>query len=142
MPKLEKIPTPTPRGALVLAVAGAFTVLSACSTVGIGGSNDDRGAQLEVRVNNDHSGAERVTVSLMDGEGNRRTLGEVEAGERRSFETTGAPESNVRHRLMADSQRGETILSPEIVVKEQSIITWDLRDNRVEVFEAREKAGN
>lgn len=133
-----------PRAALVLLVAGAFTALSACSTIGIGGgsSGEDRGAQMEVRVNNDHGGAERLTVSLMNGEGNRRALGEVSAGERRSFDTTGDPQSNVRHRLMAESRRGETILSPEIVVQENSIVTWHIRDNRVEVFEVRETANS
>jgi hypothetical protein len=138
MRDLETIPKTVPRAALVLLVAGAFiTALSACSTLGGGGSDTDRGARMEVRVNNDHGGAERVTVSLMNADGNRRTLGEVNAGERRSFETTGDPESNVRHRLMAESRRGETILSPEIVVQENSIVTWHLRDNRLEVFVAR-----
>lgn len=66
----------------------------------------------------------------------------MNSGDRRSFETTGDPQSNVRHRLMAESRRGETILSPEIVVQEQSIVTWHIRDNRVEVFEARERAGH
>lgn len=137
------IPKTIPRGALVLLVAGAFTALSACSTIGLGGGDSsDRGAQMEVRVNNDHSGAERLSVSLMNAEGDRRSLGEVDAGERRSFETTGDPQSNVRHRLMAESRRGETILSPEIVVQEQSIVTWHIRDNRVEVFEAQEKSGD
>lgn len=139
----ENIPKTIPRGALVLLVAGAFTVLSACSTLGMGGgSNSDRGAQMEVRVNNDHSGAERLTVSLMNAEGERRSLGEVSSGENRSFETSGDPQESVRHRLMAESRRGETILSPEIVVQEQSIVTWHIRDNRVEVHEAREKAGD
>jgi hypothetical protein len=139
----ENVPKTIPRGALVLLVAGAFTALSACSTLGMGGgSSSDRGAQMEVRVNNDHSGAERITVSLMNAEGNRRSLGEVDAGERRSFETTGDPQSDVRHRLMAESRRGETILSPEIVIQEQSIVTWHIRDNRVEVYEARENTGD
>lgn len=137
MRNFENIPKSIPRAALALPVAGAFTALSACSTLGVGGSSDDRVAQMEVRVNNDHGGAERVTISLMDGEGNRRALGEVNAGERRSFDTTGDPQSNVRHRLMAESRRGETTLSPEIVVQENSIVTWHLQDNRVEVFEAR-----
>lgn len=66
----------------------------------------------------------------------------MDAGERRSFETTGDPQSSAHHRLMADSRRGETILSPEIVVKEHSIVTWDLRDNQVEVYEAREGGGD
>lgn len=62
-----------PRGPLVaLVVAGTFTALSACSALGGGGSSSaDRGAQLEVRVNNDQSGAERVSVSLLNSEGNR-----------------------------------------------------------------------
>lgn len=143
MRDFKNIPKTIPRAALVLLVAGAFTTLSACSTLGIGGgSGDDRGARMEVRVNNDHGGSERVTVSLMNGDGDRRALGEVNAGERRSFDTTGDPQSNVRHRLMAESWRGETILSPEIVVQENSIVTWHIRDNRVEVFEARETASS
>lgn len=143
MRDLETIPKTVPRAALALLVAGSFTALSACSTLGLGGGSDtDRGAQMEVRVNNDHGGAERVTISLMNGDGNRRALGEVDGGEQRSFATTGDPEANVRHRLMAESRRGETILSPEIVVQENSIVTWHLRDNRVEVFVARETAGN
>jgi hypothetical protein len=142
MRNFENMLKTIPRAALVLLVAGAFTALSACSTLGLGGSSGDRGAQMEVRVNNDHGGAERLTVSLMNGEGNRRALGEVSAGERRSFETTGDPQANVRHRLMAESRRGETILSPEIVVQENSIVTWHIRDNRVEVFEVRETASS
>lgn len=139
----ENIPKTIPRGALVLLVAGAFTALTACSTLGMGGnSSSDRGAQMEVRVNNDHSGAERVTVSLMNAEGERRSLGEVSAGERRSFETSGDPQESVRHRLMAESRRGETALSPEIVVQENSIVTWHIRDNRVEVHDVRAKAGD
>ena len=140
MRDFENIPRTRFRGALVLLVAGTFSVLTACSTLGFGGGSD-RGAQMEVRVNNDHSGAEQVSVSLMNAEGDRRSLGEVNAGDRRSFDTTGDPQSNVRHRLMAESRRGETILSPEIVIQEQSIVTWHIRDNRVEVFESREKAG-
>jgi hypothetical protein len=135
------VPRTIPGGALVLLVAGAFASLSACSTLG-GGSGSDRGAQMEVRVNNDHSGAERITVSLMNAEGERRSLGEVDAGERRSFETTGDPQKNVSHRLMAESRRGETVLSPEIVIQEQSIVTWYIRDNRVQVYEAREETGD
>lgn len=143
MRALTSFPRMIPRSALAFLVAGTFIVLSAaCSTIGLGGgSSSDRGAQLEVRVNNDHAGAERVTVSMLDGEGNRKALGEVRGGERRSFDTTGDPGSNARHRLMAESSRDETILSPEIVVRESSIITWNLRDNRVEVYEAREKTG-
>jgi hypothetical protein len=144
MREFENISKTIPRAALVLLAAGAFTALPACSTLGIGGGSDgeDRGARMEVRVNNDHSGAERVAVSLMNGEGDRRALGEVDAGERRSFDTTGDPKANVRHRLMAESWRGETILSPEIVVQENSIVTWHIRDNRVEVFVARETASD
>lgn len=143
MRNFEKIPRMIPRATLALLVAGTFTVLSACSTLGMGsGSSGDRVAQMEVRVNNNYSGAERVTISLMDADGNRRALGEVNAGERQSFDTTGDPQANMRHRLMAESRRGETTLSPEIVVQENSIVTWHLQDNRVEVFEARERAGD
>lgn len=49
----------------------------------------DRAAQMEVRVTNDHGGAERVTVSLMNGDGDRRALGEVNAGECRIRRLTG-----------------------------------------------------
>ena len=132
-----------PRGTLVVLVAGAFTALSACSVLGGGGSSSaDRGAQLEVRVNNDHGGAERVTVSLLNNEGNRRSLGEVSAGERRSFEITGDPGSKVVHRLMTESRGNETVASPDIAVQESSIVTWHIRDNRVEVFVAREEGGD
>jgi hypothetical protein len=129
-----------PRGALVALVAGAFMALSACSALGGGGgsSSADRGAQIEVRVNNDHGGAERVTVSLLNDQGNRRSLGEVSAGERRSFDVTGDPGSEVVHRLMAESRGNETVVSPDIAVQENSIVTWHIRDNRVEVFVARE----
>ncbi|MFW6192515.1 MAG: hypothetical protein ACOC83_03425 [Gemmatimonadota bacterium] len=143
MREAMNIPKTIPRLALAALVAATVPLLSACSSLGMGGgSSSDRGAQMEVRVNNDHSGAERVTVSLMNAEGNRRSLGEVSAGERRSFDTSGDAEKNVRHRLMAESRRGETVLSPEIVVQEQSIVTWHIRDNQVEVYEAREKSGD
>ena len=138
----ETIPKTIPRGALVLLVAATFPALSACSTLGMGGGSSARGAQMDVRVNNDHGGAERVTVSLMNAEGDRRSLGEVSAGERKTFETTGDPHSDARHRLMAESYRGETILSPEILVQERSIVTWHIRDNRVEIHEVRERAGD
>lgn len=36
---------------------------------------------MEVRVNNDHGEAERLSVSLMNGDGDRRAMGEVSAGE-------------------------------------------------------------
>lgn len=143
MRNLESVPKAIPRSALVLMLAGAFTLLSACSMPGgDGNSTEERGAQLDIRVNNDHAEAGRVTVSLLNGEGNRRTLGEVSAGERRTFEVTGDPGTNVRQRLMAESRRDETVVSPDIVVQEQSIVTWHIRENRVEIFVAQEKAND
>lgn len=134
---LESVPKAIPRSALVLLMAGAFPLLSACSLSGGGGSGaEERGTQLDIRVNNDHAGAERVTVSLLNGEGNRRTLGEVSPGERRTFEVTGDPGTDVHQRLMAESRRAETVVSPDIVVQEQSIITWHIRENRLEIFVA------
>lgn len=143
MRTFESLSKTIPRGALVALVAGAFTAFSACSALGGGGSSSgDRGAQLEVRVNNDHSGADRVSVSLLNNEGNRRSLGEVSSGERRSFDVTADPGSDVVHRLMAESGRNETVVSPDIVVQENSIVTWHIRDNRIEVFVAREGGGD
>lgn len=133
-------PGATPRSALPILMGVALTALSACGTLGIGGGGS-RGAQLEIRVNNDLPGFERVSVSLLDSDGNRQTLGNVDAGETRSFDATGDLESDLRYRLMAERGRGETILSPEIVVRERSIVTWNLRDNQLRVFEARDEPG-
>lgn len=134
-------PKATPRCALPILMGVALTALSSCGTLGMGGGSSRGGAQLEIRVNNDLPGFDRVSVSLMDSDGNRQTLGNVDAGETRSFDATGDLESDLRYRLMAEPDRGETILSPEIVVRERSIVTWNLRDNRVRVFEARDEPG-
>lgn len=132
-------PEATPRPALLVLLGVALATLSACATLGIGGGGGS--ADLEIRVTNDLGGFERVSVSLLDSEGNRQTLGDVDAGEMRSFDATGDLESDLRYRLMAEPRRGETILSPEIVVRERSIVTWSLRDNQVRVFEARDEPG-
>lgn len=130
-----------PRGALPILAGAALAALSACATLGGGGAGDGLEAQLEIRVNNDLGGVDAVTVSLLDDQGNRQTLGNVDAGETRTFDATGDLASGDRYRLMAEPRRGETIVSPEIVVRERSIVAWTLRSNRVRVFEARNEPG-
>lgn len=124
------------RGTLLILAAAA---LAACATLR-GGQEMPR-AELEIRVTNDLRSPGPVSVSLLDHEGNRETLGEVEAGATRSFDATTDLEEEGRYRLMAEPERGEAILSPEVMVREGSIIRWNLRDNTVQVFEARDKPG-
>lgn len=133
----------TSRGALCILAGMALTSLTACGTLGIGGGSEDRGAQLEVRVTNNLASFERVSVSLQNIEGQRHSLGDVDAGDTKSFEATADPGEDVRYRLMAEPNRGgETILSREIVIRQSSIVSWNLRDNQVEVHEARDRPTN
>lgn len=129
------------RGALPILAGAAFAALSACSMLGGGGGGNGLEAQLQIRVNNDLGGFDPVTVSLIDDQGDRQTLGDVDSGETRTFDATEDLASGARYRLMAEPGRGETILSAEIVVRERSIIDWSLRSNRVRVFEARDEPG-
>lgn len=131
----------TARGALPILAGAALAALSACATLGGGSAGNGLDAELEIRVNNDLGGFDAVTVSLIDTQGNRQTLGDVDPGETRTFDATGDLASGDRYRLMAEPGRGETILSPEVVVRERSIVAWTLRSNRVRVFEARDEPG-
>lgn len=126
--------------AVVLLTGTALAAFSACATLG-GSPGADPATEMEIRVNNNLGEFERVSVSLMDDAGNRQRLGEVDAQETRSFDATGDFDIGARYRLMAEPDRGQTILSPEIVIREGSIVAWDLRANRVQVFEAREDPG-
>lgn len=130
------------RATLALLTGLALTGFAACSAIGVGGGGNEGGVPLEVRVNNDLRASQQVSVSLHNTTGDQRTLGRVSAGETRSFEITADQGSDIRYRLMAEPVRGETILSRDVRVRENSILSWSLQDNEIEVFEARDQDGS
>lgn len=128
------------RVASAILIGLAFTGLSACSAIGVGGSGENAGVPLEVRVTNDLREAEQVSVSLHSTAGRRQSLGTVASGETRSFEVTAQQGEDARYRLMAEPEDGETVLSRDLVLQENSIVDWDLRDNAIRVYQARDQA--